>query len=172
MRRARLLTLLLAAALPVAAGAQGTRETARQAEQPATGTAAELQAYALTLQDAETRLAAARAQQERGPSESQAGAASAQRIDLTQASQAAWQSLQRVPSAYSETLAYQQAHRRVQHDLSAIGPSRDLDKAEALRAADDMLQALAELRRDVASAATQAGGAIPAPPVQGGGTPR
>ena len=170
-----LVPALAAAALlalpPVPTLAQSTQETARGAT-PASGPGAELQSYALLLQEAETRLARAREAHAAGRTESQAGAASQERIELMQVLRAAWRDMQKVPPAFSETVAYQQAHRRMQHDLADVGPDRSLSKEKADAAAQDALQLLSELRGQVVSAAGQAGASMPAPAVQGGGANR
>jgi hypothetical protein len=159
-------------ALPAAGSlAQTTQETARGAA-PASGRGAELQSYALLLQEAETRLAKAREAHAAGRTESQAGAASQERIELMQVLRAAWRDVQKVPRDFSETSAYQQAQRRLQHDLSDVGPDRSLSKEKADAAAQDALQVLSELRGHVVSAAGQAGASMPAPAVQGGGANR
>ncbi|TDH61666.1 hypothetical protein E2C06_15160 [Dankookia rubra] len=159
-------------ALPLApACAQSVQETARGAT-PATGPGAALQSYALQLQAAETRLARAREAHAAGRTESQAGAASQERIELMQVLRAAWSDMQKVPQSFSETVAYQQAQRRMQHDLSEVGPDRSLSKEKADTAAQDALQVLSELRGHVVSAAGQAGASMPAPAVQGGGANR
>lgn len=169
-----ILTLAAATLLalpPAMATAQSVQETARGAT-PATGRGAELQSYALQLQEAETRLAKAREAHAAGRTESQEGAASQERIALMQVLRAAWRDMQKVPSAFSETGAYQQAQRRMQHDLSDVGPDRSLSKEKADAAAQDALQVLSELRGEVVSAAGQAGASMPAPAVQGGGANR
>lgn len=163
------LALLALAAAP--APAQTVRETARGAS-PATGPGAELQSYALLLQEAETRLAKAREAHASGRTESQAGAASQERIALMQALRAAWGDMQKVPASFSETAAYEQAQRRMQHDLADVGPDRSLSKEKADAAAQDALKLLSDLRGQVVSAAGQAGASMPAPAVQGGGANR
>lgn len=170
---------VLAAALPLvallgaspAARAQTAQQTAQQA-QTAESPAADLQAYALMLQDAESRLAKARQVHAEGRTSSQTGAFSQERIDLMQTLRAAWRDMQRVPASYKNSDAYQGAERRMRADFGDVGPDRSLSKEKADQAAGDALQTLAELRGKVAQAATQAGAAVPAPAVQGGGTPR
>jgi hypothetical protein len=172
MRVLPALAAMTLVALPLApATAQSVQETARGAT-PATGPGAELQSYALQLQEAETRLAKAREAHAAGRTESQEGAASQERIELMQVLRAAWRDMQKVPQAFSETVAYQQAQRRMQHDLADVGPDRSLSKERADAAAQDALQLLSELRGEVVSAAGQAGASMPAPAVQGGGANR
>ncbi len=171
MRTARVMTLLLAAALPLAATAQTSQQTASQT-QPATGPAADLQAYVLMLQDSEARLAKARQTHAEGRTSSQTGAFSQERIDLMQTIRAAWRDMQKVPASYKDNEAYQSAEKKIRADLDAAGPDRSLSKEKADQAAQDALQTLADLRGKVAQAAAQAGAPVPAPQVQGGGTPR
>jgi hypothetical protein len=165
------LAALALLALPAPTLAQSTQETARGAT-PAAGPGAELQSYALQLQEAETRLARAREAHAAGRTESQEGAASQERIALMQVLRAAWRDMQKVPPAFSESVAYQQAQRRMQHDLSDVGPDRSLSKEKADAAAQDALRVLSELRGQVVSAAGQHGASMPAPAVQGGGANR
>ncbi|MCB4824314.1 hypothetical protein [Roseicella aerolata] len=167
-----LAALALTAGLPALATAQSARETARQTPPPATAAAADLQAYALLLQDAEARLARAREEHAAGRTESQTGAFSQERINLMQTVRSAWQDMQRVPEGFAETVAYQEAQRRMRRDFNQVGPDRSLSKEKADEAARDALQVLAELRGHVVSAAGQAGGSMPAPAVQGGGANR
>ena len=169
-----------AALLAIAAGhaqAQGnptdqTKQTAAQAETPKTPQAADLQGYVLMLQEEEGRLKAARDEADRGPAQSQPGAMSQQRMDLMQTLRNAWHTVQKVPAEFADNTAYKDAERHLRERFGDVGPTRRLEKAEGVAAADDALQTIAGLRQQVAQAAQQAGGAIPTPPVQGGGTAR
>lgn len=171
MRTARIIIMAAATALPLAAMAQDSRQAAQQA-QPATGPAADLQAYALMLQDAESRLAKARQTHAEGRTASQTGAFSQERIDLMQTIRGAWRDMERVPAGYKDSEAYQSADRKMRGEFSDVGQDRSLSKEKADHAAADALQILAELRGNVARAAAQAGGPVPVPKVQGGGSPR
>ncbi|MDO9706767.1 hypothetical protein [Paracraurococcus lichenis] len=148
--------------------AQSQQETARQAA-PATGPAADLQAYALVLQGAEQRLAQAKERHAAGRTSSQEGAFSQERIDLMQTLRGAWHDMQRVPPAFAETEAYQSAQQRMRQEFGEVGPDRSLSKEKADTAAQDALQVLSDLRGQVVSAAGQAGAPMAAPAVQGGG---
>jgi hypothetical protein len=173
--RAGMLAVALTAGLAPGIHAQTTpetaRETARQAEVPRTEAAASLQAYALSLQDAESRLARAKDAAARGPEQIQQGALPHERGELAQAGQAALRSLENVPPDFAGTEAYRRAERRFRQSLAAFGASQPLDRERGIDGAEEALRALAELRRQVARAATAAGGPIAAPPAATGGGP-
>jgi len=171
--RAGMLALALAAGLVPETWAQTTpetaRETARRAEMPRTATASDLQGYALLLQDAEGRLRQAKEAAARGPEQSQRGAVSREREDLAQAGQAALRSVQNVPPAFADTEFYKQAERRFRHNLEEFGSTQHLNGEKGIAAAEEALRVLVELRQQVARAAGEAGGSIPAPPAATGG---
>lgn len=174
MRTAILSTLLLAAALPVAAMAQSAapqsvQETARQAAPATTGAGADLQGYALLLQQAESALAQARQVHASGRTESQTGAFSQERIDLMQTVRNAWRDMQKVPPGLADSDVYRQAERAMRENFGSIGPDRSLSKEKADAAAQDALRVLSDLRGHVVSAAGQAGAPMHAPAVEGGG---
>jgi hypothetical protein len=166
--RAGMLALLLAAGLVPDTWAQTTpetaRETARRAEMPRTAIASDLQGYALLLQDAEGRLRQAKEAATRGPEQSQQGALSRDREELAHAGQAALQSVQNVPPSLADTEVYKQAERRFRHNLVEFGSTQRMNGEKGIAAAEEALQTLAELRQQVARAAGEAGGSIPAPP--------
>lgn len=173
--RAGMLALALTAGLAPGLGAQPTpetaREAARRAETPRTATAADLQAYALSLQDAEGRLGRAKEAAARAPEQGQRGALPQERGELAQAGQAALRSLANVPPDFAGTEACRQAERHFRQGLAAFGATQPLDRERSVAGAEEALRALAELRRQVARAAEAAGGSIPAPPAATGGGP-
>ena len=132
--------------------------TVSQAQASGGGQASALQNYVLMLQEEEGKLQVARDEADRGPAESQAGAMSQQRMDLMQTLRAAWRTVQRVPAEFANTSAYQDANRHLRQNLGDVGPTRRLDKAEGVAAADDALRTIAVLRQQAAQAAMQAGG--------------
>ena len=167
--RAGMLALALSAGLVPATWAQTTPETARRAEMPRTTIASDLQGYALLLQDAEGRLRQAKEAATRGPEQSQRGVVSREREELAQAGQAAMRNVQNVPPGFAGTEAYRQAERRFRHNLQEFGAAQQLNGGKGIAAAEEALRTLAELRQQVARAASEAGGSIPAPPTAMGG---
>ncbi len=171
--RTAMLALALAVGLVPDTWAQTTpetaRETARRAEMPRTAIASDLQGYALLLQEAEGRLLHAKEAATRGSATRQEGALSKEREELAQAGQVALQSMRNVPPGFADTETYRQAERRFRHNLQAFGTTQQLNGEKGIAAAEEALRILAELRQQVARAAGEAGGSIPAPPVATGG---
>ena len=117
--------------------AQGTSlQTQGAVPAPTTTRPSVLQGYALTLQEQEEKLKAARDEAARGPAQSQEGAMSEQRIDLMQTLRGALRTVQIAPEELASTQVYKDAERHLRRRFDEVGASRRLDKEEGVAAAD------------------------------------
>jgi len=163
------LTICLALAAPATQAQPTAAETARQAAPATTGQGSVLQGYVLMLQATEQDLKAAREKAAQEPASYSGSAMTPARQQLMREVRDAYHAMQNAPEAVQDTEAYRDARVEVQQAFTAIGPGWDQSTQQGVAAADRALAALDRLRQSVAGMAEAAGGAVPAPPVAGGG---